>query len=51
LALALRHEFTVNGPVLEHVEVFKYLGRLLAQDNNNAQAIQQQMRKARGVWA
>ncbi len=51
MALALRREFTVNGSVLEHVKLFKYLGRLLAQDNDDAQVIQQQMRKARGVWA
>jgi hypothetical protein len=51
LALALRHEFNVDGTVLEQVEVFKYLGRLLAQDDDDAQNIQQQLRKARGVWA
>jgi hypothetical protein len=33
------------------VEVFKYLGHLLAQDSNDPQAIRQQMQKARGVWA
>jgi hypothetical protein len=51
LALALRREFTINGTVLERVEVFKYLSCLLAQDDDDAQAIRQQMRKARGVWA
>jgi hypothetical protein len=50
-ALALRHEFNADGTVLERVEVFKYLGRLLAQDNDDAQAIRQQLQKARGVWA
>jgi hypothetical protein len=50
-ALALQHKFNVNGTVLERVEVFKYLGCLLAQDDDDAQAIRQQMRKARGVWA
>jgi hypothetical protein len=49
LALALWHEFTVNGSVLEPVEVFKYLGPLLAQDDDDAQAIRQQMWKAWGV--
>jgi hypothetical protein len=39
LALALRHQFSVHGDVLEHVEVFKYLSCLLAQDDDNAQAI------------
>jgi hypothetical protein len=33
------------------VEVFKYLGRLLAQDDDDLQAIRNQMRKARGTWA
>jgi hypothetical protein len=51
LALALQREFTVNGSVLECIEVFKYLGQLLAQDEDDAQAIRQQMQKARGVWA
>jgi hypothetical protein len=51
LALALRRQFTVHEDVLERVEVFKYLGRLLAQDNNDAQAIRQQLQKAWGVWA
>ncbi len=50
LILALRCEFIVNGSILEHVEVFKYLKCLLAQDNDDAQAIRQQMQKAREVW-
>jgi hypothetical protein len=51
LALALRRQFSVHGDVLECVEVFEYLGHLLAQDDDDAQAIQQQLQKARGVWA
>jgi hypothetical protein len=50
-ALALRRKFTINGSVLERIKVFKYLGCLLAQDNDDAQAIWQQMRKAWGVLA
>jgi hypothetical protein len=50
-ALALRQQFLVCGDVLEWVEVFKYLGRLLAQDDDNIQAIHTQMRKARATWA
>ena len=50
-ALALRCTFTVHGDVLERVEVFKYLGRLLTQDDNDIQALRQQIRKARGIWA
>ena len=51
LALALRQQFSVHGEALDRVEVFKYLGRLLAQDNYDIQAIPVQMRKARGTWA
>jgi hypothetical protein len=50
-ALALRHQFSVHRDVLECIEVFKYLGCMLAQDDDNAQAIQQQLQKAWGVWA
>jgi hypothetical protein len=49
--LALRHQFSVHGDVLERVEVFKYLGRLLVQDDNDAQAIHLQLQKAWGVWS
>ena len=38
-AMALRCQFTVHGDALEKVEVFKYLGRMKAQDNNNTQAV------------
>jgi len=50
LVLALQCTVTVHGDVLEQVEVFKYLGRLLAQDDDNVQAVRQQIRKARGTW-
>jgi hypothetical protein len=50
-ALALRCTFTVHGDLLERVEVFKYLGCLLAQDDNDVQAVRQQIRKAWGTWA
>ncbi len=33
------------------MEVYKYLGRLLAQDHDDIQAIHTQMRKARATWA
>jgi hypothetical protein len=49
--LALRQQFLVRGDVLEWVEVFKYLGHLLAQDDDDIQAICAQMRKARATWA
>jgi hypothetical protein len=33
------------------VEVFKYLNRMMAQDNNNLQAVRHQLHKARGMLA
>jgi hypothetical protein len=50
-ALALRRQFTIHGDVLEHIEVFKYLGRMMAQNNDDIQAIRAQLRKARATWA
>jgi hypothetical protein len=50
-ALALRQQYTIHGDVLKQVEVYKYLGRMMAQDNNDAQAIHAQLRKARATWA
>jgi hypothetical protein len=50
-ALTLHCTFLVHGEVLERVKVFKYLGRLLAQEDNNAQAVRQQVCKARAIWA
>ena len=46
-ALSLRQLFTAYGEELERVEVFKYLGRLLAYDDTDTQAIRAQLRKAR----
>jgi hypothetical protein len=50
-ALALRQQFTVRGDVLERVEVYKYLGRIMAQDDNDTQALRAQLWKARATWA
>ncbi len=47
-ALALHQQFTVHGDVFK---VFRYLGRLLSQDDNDIQAMQSQLCKARGTWA
>jgi hypothetical protein len=47
--LALRQQFTIHGDVLERVEVYKYLGRMMAQDDNDAQAICAQLWKARAT--
>jgi hypothetical protein len=50
-ALTLCSQFMVHGDALEKVKVFKYLGRMMAQDNNNVQAMRHQQRKVRGTWA
>jgi hypothetical protein len=49
--LALCQQFTVHGDVLECVEVFKYIGRMIVQDEDDIQAIRAQLRKARATWA
>jgi hypothetical protein len=51
LALALRQQFLVRGNILERVEVFKYLGCLMSQDDDDIQAIRAQIWKARSTWA
>ena len=51
LALALRQQFTVHADVLERVEVFRYLGRLLSQDDDDIQAVRSQLCKAHRTWA
>ncbi len=51
LALDLHRQFTVHKDALECIEVYNYHGCLFAQDDDDAQAIRQQLRKARGVWA
>ena len=43
---ALAHLFTAYGDELERVEVFKYLGWLLAYDDNNIQAMRGNLKKA-----
>ena len=45
--ITLRRQFIAYGDVLEQVEVFKYLRRLMAMDDNNAEAAQTQLCKAR----
>ena len=51
LALALRQRFTVYGEELANVEVFQYLGRLLAHDDNDSQSVRSNLKKARSCWA
>jgi hypothetical protein len=49
--LALSQMFTAYGEELERVEVFKYLGRLLAYNDNDTQAVRNNLKKARDIWA
>jgi hypothetical protein len=49
--LALKNMFTAYGEGLERVEVFKYLERLLAYDDNNSQAVRGNLKKVQGIWA
>ena len=42
-ALALRQQFTIHGDVLKRVKVYKYLGWMMAQDDNDTQAIRAQL--------
>ena len=48
---ALQQGFSCGGDELEKVEVFKYLGRMLAYDNNDTQAMRANLKKARKCWA
>jgi hypothetical protein len=50
-ALALCQQFTVHGDVYKRVKVYKYLGRMMAQDDDDTQAIRAQLQKAHATWA
>jgi hypothetical protein len=45
-AFALRKLFHVEGEVLEKVNLFRYLGRILAQDDDDVWAVRQQIKKS-----
>ncbi len=47
----LERLFMAYGEELERVEVFKYLGRLIAYDDADNQAMRSNLRKARRCWA
>jgi hypothetical protein len=49
-ALALRKLFHVEGEVLEKVDLFRYLGRILAQDDDEVWAVRHQIKNAHGIW-
>ena len=48
---ALEARFTSYGKELERVKVFKYLGQLLAFNDNDTHKIRANLMKARKVWA
>ena len=50
-ALAMEESFTAYGQELQRVEVFKYLGHLLAHDDNDMRAVRNNMKNARKCWA
>ena len=50
-AKALNVKFYAYGKGLKWVEVFKYLGRLIAQDDVDTQVPRCNLRKAWGIWA
>ena len=56
--LALREEeasrtksFTVGGTEIKRVTEFKYLGRIVSEDDNDSLAIEANLKKARAKWA
>ena len=49
-ARAADESFTAYGVMLDQVEAFKYLGRTIRSDNNDAQAVSDNLRKAKRVW-
>ena len=50
-ALALWQLFYIGDDVLEKVATFRYLGRILLQDNDDIQVVRNQIKKARSIWA
>ena len=49
-ALALRRQFNIDSDMLEYVEVFKYLGRMLHMHDEDRPAVRAELRKARACW-
>jgi hypothetical protein len=49
--IAQQQLFYVNGGVLGRVDAFRYLKRIMAQDDNDVWAVRSQIKKARGIWA
>jgi hypothetical protein len=49
--LSLSQTFTTYSKELERVEVFTYLGSLLAYNDNDAQAVRGDLKKACAIWS
>ncbi len=49
VALALRKLFAIEGGLLEKIDLFQYLGQILAQDNDVVRAVRNQVKKERGI--
>jgi hypothetical protein len=49
--LSLRKLFHVEGELLEKVDLLRYLGWILAQDDDDVWAVRNQTKKAQGIWA
>jgi hypothetical protein len=49
--IPLTRTFMAYREDLERVETFKYLGRLLAYNDNDSRAMQSNLKKARKSWA
>ena len=47
---ALRQRFTTKGIPLKQIQLFKYLGRIIAYDGSNVPAAHRQLARARAVW-
>jgi hypothetical protein len=50
-ALALCKLFYIKGELLKKVDLFRYLERILAQDNDDVGAVRNQIKIARRIWA
>jgi hypothetical protein len=51
MALAFHKLCHIEGELLEKVDSFRYLGRILVQDDDDVRAVRNQIKKARGIWA
>ena len=49
-AAALRQRFTTKGKPLKQVQLFKYLGRIIAYGSSDVPAARRQLVRARAVW-